>query len=879
MFSIPHGPENDFLAEEVSKGVQRCVGDTMLRAPVGSKFKTLRAERGSTLAKRRPARYEGQHDLEDDELDATGVWKLAPNLDKGGPCTCIVADKHGRARLSTNPSRLQRAEETRIVRMKESNCNSALAAAIPNTNQAPKTKALKHPRAIPEELAKAFAAEVHSYDDLVPLATLRKFAKAVQAANDLAEEARRMPNNQTTIAYLHHKRQVVTFFPNEFTEIAQRVLAAGFSMATPIGGKPKIMTMVEMPNNAWGYDRDKLLYAARKAKYKDEDLLQSLQFGFSDRSHCTPPVSVFIGPSPSALLNPSKLTQSVQEEAGKGWIGEAKSRPTTIPFVNPPAGLVAKRGTEKLRLIWNASFPRSTQKAGMIEVNGSRLPLSANFNTMLPAEMKFSWTSTDDINIALHVLAEVAMQKNVELLGTTLDFKSWFRMHQIALAELWKCWVFWDGSFRHDRRMQMGRASAAHNAQAASFLVVHIILIELERRQVGTGKRNDKLKRWIQARKMHFPNDIHQCRPYSVQIFQDDLILLAAGKDIANELYLAAKAVINKLGIILSDKPEANRPFSTRFEALGALYDTSDLRNIKVRPADRSVQKASEAADLFRINENSVITREQAESAVGSLGFAARFAHNGRAFMNSIYSTLTVPTATKFDMVPVSAKAAEHARNIMERINSAHLKTMIAKTEVTYLGSQFLTCDASGAFGKGGWGLCNGGILGYGKWTSAIQRAFELQAISITHLELAALIMLTIFRSEHRQQASLTPIIAQWDNASVVLAANFLRTSNTGMARLVQELVRRTEKNGEEFAFVHITTEKNSIADALSRGNIAVAKERATALFGKDKVLFKQPSVAVVSVVHFMDMVARDAMKQLHRQEDIGEEIVPDNHE
>lgn len=101
------------------------------------------------------------------------------------------------------------------------------------------------------------------------------------------------------------------------------------------------------------------------------------------------------------------------------------------------------------------------------------------------------WTSTDDINVSLVVLAQAAEARNCTLVGTTIDFASWFRTNSIDLSELVKYSTFWQGEFRQDLRMQMGRAAAAHNAQQTSFLLVRLIREEIRKRDLLKASRLD----------------------------------------------------------------------------------------------------------------------------------------------------------------------------------------------------------------------------------------------------------------------------------------------------------------------------------------------------------------------------------------------------
>lgn len=228
-----------------------------------------------------------------------------------------------------------------------------------------------------------------SYDDLVPLVTEQKLANAIQVAQELETMAAEMDNTPGNVALLYFKRKIVTFLPSEFSAIVQEVLSEGFSIASPINDKTTIIQGGAPGGNNWGFDNAKLLQEAEAIKHEDEQLLDDLRYGCADRSCSTPPISIFIPPSPSAMLEATKFSAKMTEEIQKGWFGPATKRLATLPFVNPPGGLVPKKSSYKLKLIWNASSPRPAQRFEVVTINGEDVLVSANFNTILPKDIRF----------------------------------------------------------------------------------------------------------------------------------------------------------------------------------------------------------------------------------------------------------------------------------------------------------------------------------------------------------------------------------------------------------------------------------------------------------------------------------------------------------
>lgn len=315
--------------------------------------------------------------------------------------------------------------------------------------------------------------------------------------------------------------------------------------------------------------------------------------------------------------------------------------------------------------------------------------MSANFNTVLAQSMHFDWIATQDINAAIDVLSSLAKMRDVELVGTTKDLAVWFRTHVMCETELCKACTFFNGSFRTDYRIQMGRASAAHIGQRTSLFITFLIKEEVRRKRkfVTSTDLHDPLALWILRRQEAFPDDPDHSCPFYLSVFQDDLTFIAAGHDVAEEVWQAALTVFKRVGITLSDKPEANKPFDSTFESIGALYDTEDLDNILVMPTHKTLEKTGDAVKILTPSDLPK-PREDVESAIGSISFAAKFALNGRAFLNSIYAMLHTQTNHHTDCIAISQDAARDANAIYRRLLQSRFHPLVTPKFCTFFGNQ-----------------------------------------------------------------------------------------------------------------------------------------------------------------------------------------------
>lgn len=78
---------------------------------------------------------------------------------------------------------------------------------------------------------------------------------------------------------------------------------------------------------------------------------------------------------------------------------------------------------------------------------------------------------------------------------------------------------------------------------------------------------------WVRDRLRTFDGEQRKARNVIVHPFQDDSICLVVGTIAARKMTDLMYNMTKALRIPLSEKPESNKPFATRFDALGATFD------------------------------------------------------------------------------------------------------------------------------------------------------------------------------------------------------------------------------------------------------------------------------------------------------------------
>lgn len=201
-------------------------------------------------------------------------------------------------------------------------------------------------------------------------------------------------------------------------------------------------------------------------------LIFFLRYGFVDYSYEIPPVSALSAP---ALQSIDAFEEKISEEEASGFLPASQSTPFTVSFRVPP-GLLVKKTSGGHRLVNSATHPRPESHDGVLALaNGTRLDVSANKNTNLPDHLNIQCPCVESLVESIAILATAASQTKQVVVGRTWDYSTWFRQLAGCQAESWKVQWFTRGGYRPDKRVQMGRASAAHNGQRLSLLIAEII--------------------------------------------------------------------------------------------------------------------------------------------------------------------------------------------------------------------------------------------------------------------------------------------------------------------------------------------------------------------------------------------------------------------
>lgn len=190
--------------------------------------------------------------------------------------------------------------------------------------------------------------------------------------------------------------------------------------------------------------------------------------------------------------------------------------------------------------------------------------------------------------------------------------------------------------------MQMGRLASAHNWQSTSQLIVAVMNEEASAktaRLMAHGALHPSKSRWIQLRTERLGQQ--QAAVAMMQVFQDYLLEVAVEKYMKEVVdQVEAGTLRGELQVCLSPKPEANRPFGTKFEFIGAECDTSDLEQVRRHPADHIFERIREQLPICLERWPELMDLAVAQELIWRVAFCAMVLVRGRAPLNSSYACL-----------------------------------------------------------------------------------------------------------------------------------------------------------------------------------------------------------------------------------------------
>jgi hypothetical protein len=637
---------------------------------------------------------------------------------------------------------------------------------------------------------------------------------------------------------------------DEYTALARRVFALGLHFSIDEESKPHIAGTEEVSSNI---DCDALEKSALAAGITDLEALYAPRLGATSHNPELSRATVYSSNAATALKAAYALEHLLNEEIADGSIRQ-RDTPFTVPMhgvplgvVTKPPGLVLANGGKnedgsvaKIRITPDLSWPLPDEHGGDVDEAG--FPYAPNTAVLKEDLGDFEWLSVETIGRAVYVLAFPARLAGRQLLGSCYDFAKWFRQIPVRSWERWKQSYVWRGLFLTDERVVMGSASSADIAQRLSFIVILIVLWDLDAAfEKEFAHRSDgpwhALNTWRRRRLAYFNNDAAQARLYWLHPYQDDTPSIVIDI-LADWLDASVRSTLSRLGISLSDK---ELPYADVFDAIGAKFC---LRSGKMSIRDETLL-------TYRLQANDIVEAQSSgfklqtdfvESFIGLHEWVCHFFPDGPRYCNAAHRSIAFALKKKHRTTGVSLRFAEDVAFVLENFEPV----FVIDRRCYCHGGSAVCSDAST---KDGWGVFAGCYYACGTWSAeTVEAAAQFRkeqrgdaSVSISPLELLTIAFLVYLVGKiHGRDEILcggTWFVGRSDSSSTCDVINSGRLSSVYMAEALDAVIAAERAVGLRVQLQHIDAEDNQIADLLSHGRQLGRLQKALALmeprFGK----------------------------------------------
>ena len=432
-------------------------------------------------------------------------------------------------------------------------------------------------------------------------------------------------------------------------------------------------------------------------------------------------------------------------------------------YIQSPIGLVPKDNGKSTRLIFHLSYPRK--------------PNSTSINANTPKDI-FKVVYPDFSNAIIRCL-----QEGRGCFCGKYDFRSAFRNFPLA-RKYWKFLIMkarnpTDGQWYYflDKCMPFGSSISCAHFQAFSDAIAFVI-------EFKSGK--------------------------VVINYLDDFLFIHFIRNLCNDHIAIFLRVGKRIGFPVA----MDKTFwaSTSFTFLGFLIDT--IRQI-ICIADEKICKAITLIEQILSKKKRKAKVEQVQKLAGFLNFLCRCFVLGRAFTMHLYAMLRGKENLKpFHHVKLSQDTILDLSMWLEFLNSpiCYSCPFMDFAVLTNEELEWYT-DAAKAVGKGFGGYH------WNQWFAGVwdRNFLEEKDPSIEFLELYAVtIAVLLWTAQHKNKR----IVLFCDNSSVVHMINKQSSKCRNCMTLIRVITLESLTQNTRVYAKHVSTEKNEIADALSRNKM-----------------------------------------------------------
>ncbi|XP_033958129.1 uncharacterized protein [Pseudochaenichthys georgianus] len=316
-----------------------------------------------------------------------------------------------------------------------------------------------------------------------------------------------------------------------------------------------------------------------------EYLLSGLSQGFRVGVISPPSVSLVSKNLQSAFKEPTIVSQLIEKELNKGYlIGPFHSPPFSV-FRTSPIGIATSKYSEKKRLIFDLSAPRSGP--------------FCSINSLIPPEpFSLHYASVDNAIKLIKFAGQGAWLSKADITDA-------FKIIPIHPSQWNMFGIKWEAKFYFAVRLTFGCRSSPCIFNSFSEALC-----------------------WILLNNVRIPSVLH---------LLDDFLLIDPPRDNSGASLAKLKCCFQELGVPLSGEKTIGP--DTSLEFLGITLDTIDMK------ASLPIAKLQRIRDITKSYcEQQVITKQQLLSLLGHLNFAMRVIPQGRSFISRLLDAASAVT-------------------------------------------------------------------------------------------------------------------------------------------------------------------------------------------------------------------------------------------
>ncbi len=368
------------------------------------------------------------------------------------------------------------------------------------------------------------------------------------------------------------------------------------------------------------------------------------------------------------------------------------------------------------------------------------------------------------------------MQEGSNCYAFALDLKTAFRQLPIRKEDCEYLGYKWDGVYFRDLRAADGLATAPKMCQGIGEALIHVV------------------------ETLYLPEN---CKGKLV-IYIDDIIGVHKDKEVAELILRCVRQACDDLGVVLNElKLKTPAKIST---LLGVAFNTIEMTcgidEKKLKKYRKWLSNASTSKSL---------SREDLEKGIGYLNWVAQLMFPGKAFLRRLRNAMYALKANK-DRCFVDNEMRKDLRFwiiFIDKAKDIKLLDLLKKHEYTHI----IESDASTGFGIGAFMEPNYIML---------ETPSNLRGANIAVLEILAITLaITTWIDDLQHSAFIIKI----DNTVAAYGLRDWSSRNTQVMSYIRLLAILAIENDFRFYVKWVPTDKNSVADAISRNKLEKFKK------------------------------------------------------